>query len=99
MRFRKARQVRVSKKRRVRCRPVNPLRHLFLAASQNAWLRHQATRRRFVRRAVARFMPGESADEALAAATALAGEGFGTLLTHLGENVGNAAEVGEEVRH
>src|SRR5262245_45956560 len=31
-------------------------RSLFLAASQSPWLREQATRRRFVRRAVSRFM-------------------------------------------
>ena len=78
---------------------VHPLRSLFLAASQNAWLNHQATRRPFVRRAVSRFMPGESANDALAAATTLAREGFGFIVTHLGENVASAAEVAEEVSH
>jgi hypothetical protein len=39
-----------------------------LAGSQNRWLREQATRRKFVRRAVSRFMPGETMEEAMAAA-------------------------------
>jgi proline dehydrogenase len=78
---------------------VNPLRSVFLAASTNPWLRDQATRRRFVRRAVARFMPGESVEDALTAAAALDREGFGTIVTHLGENVSSAGEVAEEVRH
>ncbi len=75
------------------------LRSLFLAASQTAWHKRQATRRRFVRRAVSRFMPGEVVEDALGAASALANEGFGTILTHLGENVTSGAEAEEEVRH
>lgn len=66
---------------------MNPMRGLLLAGSQSAWLRRQATRRAFVKRAVSRFMPGETLDEALAAATALQTAGMGVILTHLGENV------------
>jgi proline dehydrogenase len=40
-----------------------------------------------VRRAVRRFMPGETLDEALAAAAALAPERIGTILTCLGESL------------
>ena len=82
-----------------RMRAVNPLRSVLLAASQNAWLREQATRRRFVRRAVSRFMPGESLDEALDAAAALHRERFGTIVTQLGENVTDIAEAEAVARH
>src|SRR6266581_2584510 len=44
------------------------LRSVLLAGSESRWLRERAVRFRFVRRAVARFMPGEDAEAALAAA-------------------------------
>ena len=72
---------------------MNPLRTVFLAASESAWLREQAAHRGFARRAVSRFMPGETMDAALGAAASLAGERLGTILTHLGENVADAAEA------
>src|SRR5258706_13048362 len=74
-------------------RAVNPLRSVLLAASQNAWLREQATRRRFVRRAGSRFMPGESLDEALDAARVLHRDRFATIVTQLGENVTDVAQA------
>ena len=70
-----------------------------MAGSQSPWLRRQATRRRFVRRAVSRFMPGETLDDALAAAAALDARGLGTVLTHLGENITAAAEAEAVRRH
>jgi len=72
---------------------VNPLRSLFLAASESTWMREQAQRRGFVRRAVSRFMPGEHLDDALGAAKLLSGERLGSILTHLGENVRDASEA------
>ena len=75
------------------------MRSLLLAGSQNPWLARQATRQPFVRRAVSRFMPGESMDEALAAARGLEARRIGTILTHLGENVHDAAEVAAESDH
>src|SRR5262245_43438661 len=78
---------------------VNPLRGLLLAGSENGWLRDQAHRRRFVRRAVSRFMPGERLDDALAASTALQASGLPVILTHLGENVGDVAEAQAVVEH
>jgi proline dehydrogenase len=76
---------------------MSMLRKLFLAGSQSRWLREQSTRRRFVRRAVSRFMPGETLDEALAAAAVMAARSLPAVLTRLGENVTEAAEA-EEVR-
>ena len=71
-------------------------RSALLAGSESRWLREHATRWRFVRGAVSRFMPGETLDAALEATRAL---GVGTVLTRLGENVRNAAEAGEVTRH
>jgi proline dehydrogenase len=69
------------------------LRTVFLSASQSAWLRDRAPRLGFVRRTAGRFLPGEDADAALAAARTLAESGVITLLTHLGENVGSRDEA------
>jgi proline dehydrogenase len=81
------------------CRAMNPLRGLLLAASDNAWLREHATRYRFVRQAVARFMPGETLDDGLRAAAGLHDQGLGAILTHLGENVSDRAEAEAEAQH
>ena len=75
------------------------LRRALLAASQNAWLRHQATRRRFVRQAVLRFMPGETLDDGLRAAAALQTAGCTSILTHLGENITDRSEAEAEHAH
>src|SRR5258705_5696390 len=61
-------------------------RTLLLAASQNRWLRERASRYTFVKRSVSRFMPGETLDDAIAAARELKGKNIAAVLTHLGEN-------------
>jgi proline dehydrogenase len=71
-------------------------RNVLLAASENRWLRERAVKFPFVRRAVTRFMPGETFEDALAASRAL---GVGTVLTRLGENLRNAAEAANVARH
>ncbi len=75
------------------------MRSVLLAGSESRWLRAQATRRAFVRRAVSRFMPGESLEEALSTAPALAPERIGLVLTRLGESVTDAAEADEVAAH
>jgi proline dehydrogenase len=75
---------------------VSVLRNVLLAASESRWLRDRAVRFPFVRRAVSRFMPGETFEDALAASRAL---GVGTVLTRLGENLRNAAEAADVARH
>jgi proline dehydrogenase len=72
------------------------LRNVFLAASENRWLRERAVKLPFVRRAVSKFMPGETVDDALAASRAL---GVGTVLTRLGENLRSAEEAEGVARH
>lgn len=75
------------------------MRGALLWASRNNWLRERAARYKFVRRSVARFMPGEELQDALAAARNLENQGLGTVLTHLGENVSTAAEAESVTRH
>ena len=65
-------------------------RALLLKGSESRWLADQMSRRRFVRRATTRFMPGESMDDALEAARSLGGRGITSILTLLGENVDDA---------
>jgi proline dehydrogenase len=75
------------------------MRSLLLAASQNQWLRDRATRHRFVRNTVSRFMPGERLNDALAAAQILRTKKISTVLTHLGENIKDHAEARQVTEH
>lgn len=76
-----------------------PMRSLLLAASQNVWLREHAVKYPFVRRSVSRFMPGETLEEAIAAARALQQENIGSVFTHLGENVADRGEARQVTEH
>src|SRR5262249_24161939 len=78
---------------------VSIARNLLLAASTNQWLRERATRMPFVRRSVARFMPGEDADAALSAAKVQRGLRIGTILTRLGEEARSRAEAEAVTQH
>jgi proline dehydrogenase len=75
------------------------IRSAFLAGSQSRWLREHAVRYGFVKRAVARFMPGEDLAAALEAARALRKKGMGSVLTYLGENVAALGEAQQVTRH
>jgi proline dehydrogenase len=78
---------------------MKPIRTALLKASQSRWLRERLPRYRFARRTVERFMPGENADDALAAAQRLEGNGLRTILSHLGENVADRAEAEAVTEH
>ncbi len=78
---------------------MNPARSILLAASQNAWLRDHAAKHKFVRRTVSRFMPGEELSDALAAAQSLRTKNIGSIFTHLGENIRDAAEARGVTEH
>src|SRR5580658_1484670 len=75
------------------------MRSALLKASQSSWLRECAPRYGFTRRTVERFMPGENAEDALAAAQRLEHSGLGTILSHLGENVADRAEAEGVTQH
>ena len=74
-------------------------RTVLLKISDNQWLRANGTRLPFVRRAVSKFMPGESFDDMLLATKATAREGIGAVFTRLGENVKDLAEAEGVARH
>ncbi len=74
-------------------------RRLLLKGSQNVWLREHAMRYPFVRRSVSRFMPGETAEEALAAASRMQHAGLPTVFTLLGENIKDAGEAAKVRDH
>lgn len=69
------------------------VRSVLLRASRSPWLADQFRRRSFARRAVRRFMPGETLEPALDASATFAKSGLGTVLTSLGERVTNATEA------
>ena len=69
------------------------MRTILLWMAGNAWLRRRLPKLWFARRAVRRFMPGESMEAALAAGAAFGREGIATLYTELGENITTADEA------
>jgi proline dehydrogenase len=76
---------------------MNPVKRMLLWASQNPTMREQLPRMRFVKRSVARFMPGESAEEAIEAAVRMASQdpGIPATFTRLGENTADLAQAAE----
>jgi len=75
------------------------VRSILLWAARNRWLKERLPRLRFMRRAVRRFMPGETLDDALNAAIPLQAAGIGSLYTRLGENLENLAAGDEVAEH
>ncbi|MBS1840858.1 MAG: proline dehydrogenase family protein [Acidobacteria bacterium] len=78
---------------------MSVMRSLLLAASQNRWLRERATKYKFVRRSVSRFMPGEEVEDAIGAAKALESKGIAGVFTRLGENITDIREAEEVTQH
>jgi proline dehydrogenase len=78
---------------------MSVMRKALLAASTNAWMRDRVTKYGFVRRSVARFMPGETVEDAVRAARDLQTERITTILTRLGENLTRIEEAEEVTRH
>jgi proline dehydrogenase len=75
------------------------MRTILLWMARNRWLRNRVPRLWFVRRALRRFMPGQEASDALAAADSFQRAGIGTLFTRLGENLVDLAEADEVADH
>ena len=78
---------------------MSVMRSLLLADSTNGWMRERASRYKFVRRSVSRFMPGEEIEDALAATKALEAKRIGGVLTRLGENIRDISEAEEVAAH
>jgi proline dehydrogenase len=75
------------------------MRGVFLWAARNTWLKEHLPRFWFMKRAVRRFMPGETLESALDAAKPLEAAGIGSMYTRLGENLTNLAEADEVAEH
>jgi proline dehydrogenase len=75
------------------------MRRILLWMAGNQWLRRHLPRLPFARRAVRRFMPGETIEEALDAAERFRPLGIGILLTHLGENLASLEQAREVADH
>jgi proline dehydrogenase len=75
------------------------MRRVFLWAARNGWLKRRLPRFRFMKRAVRRFMPGETLEAALDAAGPLEAAGIGTMYTRLGENLASLDEADEVADH
>jgi proline dehydrogenase len=78
---------------------MSVMRSVLLAGSENRWLRQQAPRLGFIRKAVKRFMPGERVEDALDAAATLKPQGITTVLTQLGENITELSEADAVTAH
>ncbi len=78
---------------------MNPMRTALLWGSRNEWLGRSLPRLAFTRRAVRRFMPGETLAEALGAARGLHEGGVGAVFTQLGENVASEEDARAVERH
>ena len=75
------------------------MRRVFLWAARNSWLRDHLPRMGFMRRAVRRFMPGETMDSAMDAAAPLQAASIGTMYTKLGENLESLDEADAVADH
>ena len=75
------------------------MRRAFLWAARNPWLREHLPQYRFMKRAVRRFMPGETLESALDAAAPLEAAGIGTMYTRLGENLTSLEEADAVADH
>ena len=63
------------------------MRTVLLWMARNAWLKANLPKLFFMRRAVRKFMPGETLESALDASIPLRDAGIGTIYTRLGENL------------
>jgi proline dehydrogenase len=74
-------------------------RNILLWASRNEWLKSGLPKKKFVKRSVKRFMPGESVEDAIIATTELLKHNIPTTLSHLGENITTIKEAEENTQH
>ena len=78
---------------------VRVIRSAILWASRDPFLRRWAPRLRGVRWVLAKYMPGETFEAALDAATRLASQGITATFTHLGENVEELSQADLVTKH
>ena len=74
-------------------------RTILLWGSKNTWMRNHIAKLKFVRRAVKKFMPGESPTNAINATKELLKNNIPTTFTHLGENINDLNEAETAANH
>ncbi len=74
------------------------MRRVLLWMASNGWMRRNVPRLWFARRAVRKFMPGETAAEAIKAAGAFKGQGVAVIFTRLGENLTRVEDADENLQ-
>ena len=75
------------------------MRTVLLWMARNTWLKEHLPRLPFMRRAVRKFMPGETLASALDAAGPLQAAGIGSMYTRLGENLSGIEEADAVADH
>jgi proline dehydrogenase len=75
------------------------LRRILLWCARNTWMQEHLASLPFMRRAVARFMPGDTIDDAVGAAVALQVAGIATLYTKLGEALTDLSQAQDVADH
>lgn len=78
---------------------MNISRAILLWMSKSQWMKSRVSRWKFVRRAVRRFMPGETVEAALDAAAEFEREGIPAVITKLGENITRIEHAGQVCDH
>jgi proline dehydrogenase len=74
-------------------------RNILLWASRNEWLKSRIPKMNFVQKAVKRFMPGETIEDATQATRELLKYNIPTTFTHLGENITTIKEAERNTQH
>jgi len=74
-------------------------RNLLLWCSKNEWLKKRFPKMKFTRRAVKKFMPGETVEDAITATRKLLENNIPATFTHLGENITTLEEAEENTKH
>ena len=74
-------------------------RNILLWCSRNEWLKKKFPKMKFTRRAVKKFMPGETWEDAISATRKLLENNIPTTFTHLGENITTLEEAEENTKH
>ena len=74
-------------------------RNILLWCSRNEWLKKKFPKMKFTKRAVKKFMPGETWEDAISATRKLLENNIPTTFTHLGENITTLEEAEENTKH
>lgn len=74
-------------------------KNILLWASKNDWLKSNVPKMKFVQKAVKRFMPGTTSEDAIAATKEILKHSIPTTFTHLGENISSLEEAEVNTKH